>query len=494
MLLLTTTTLGLPGAAPNSKNSRLPTPNELLPRGAALYQQSSLNRAPASTSTTSSLTELASKPCVSIVSNVRDGWCERNCRAGNCPSATCKCDGTPSASAVKPTDHPFGSDATASTKSLHKPAPDSFIAPQLPEEAVGFYMKAWSCMGSEEGNLGIWDCAGPAEKKNLNVFFSGAGSLEKALKASLDVFPGSGDGACKPGDEHYCNRQVDEMIPYSAKTREEAIPKILEGWNGARCKSCLGSELKKAAPTEQELAAKRQPYPPFSTELGLRQGVQFVSIGGADGAGTLSAAKLQSIWQGGAEAARDAGYHGVCFDVESTTGEEDLVQAFERAFAAVKKAGLLVLVTTSHSAPYAASSEKAKDLIVKSWLKSKNIDIFSPQLYTTGTETAPDFNQAHCSIGIPQHLRMKNTTRLFDERKRAAREKAHAEKERLQHERATSPEGGYPTGCTWKRLKPMRARWIPSISSEDHYPAVKEYFAQLGIQTHGYIQWGANKP
>mgnify|MGYP002875808421 CR=1 FL=1 len=138
--------------------------------------------------------------------------------------------------------------------------------------------------------------------------------------------------------------------------------------------------------------------------------------------------------------------------------------------------------------------DKAKDLIVKSWLKSKNIDIFSPQLYTTGTETAPDFNQAHCSIGIPQHLRMKNTTRLFDERKRAAREKAHAEKERLQHERATSPEGGYPTGCTWKRLKPMRARWIPSISSEDHYPAVKEYFAQLGIQTHGYIQWGANKP
>ena len=81
-------------------------------------------------------------------------------------------------------------------------------------------------MGSEEGNLGIWDCAGPAEKKNINVFFSGAGSLEKALKASLDVFPGSAEGGCKPGDEHYCNRQVDEMIPYSAKTRAEAIPKV----------------------------------------------------------------------------------------------------------------------------------------------------------------------------------------------------------------------------------------------------------------------------
>ncbi len=480
-MLLLTTTFGIPGAAPNSKGRGVPTPKELLPRSAALYQDTSLNHA-------------TGNPCVSIVKNVRDGWCERNCRAGNCPSATCSCDGhTASASASKATGHPFASNATVSAKKLHKSA-GPFTAAQLPEDAVGFYMKAWSCMGSAEGNLGIWDCAGPAEKKNLNVFFSGAGSLEKALKASLDVFPGSAEGGCKPGDEHYCNRQVDEMIPYSAKTRAEAIPKILEGWNAARCKSCLGSELKKAAPSTQELAAKRQPYPPFSTELGLRQGVQFVSIGGADGAGTLSAAKLQSIWEGGAEAARDAGYHGICFDVESTSGEEDLVQAFERAFVAIKKAGLLVLVTTSHSAPYAASSEKAKDLIVKSWIKSKNIDIFSPQLYTTGTESAPDFAQAHCTIGIPPHLRIKNTTRLYDERKRAARDKQHAEKEHAEHDRSTSPEGGYPTGCTWKRLKPMRARWIPSISSQDHYPATKAYFAALGIQTHGYIQWGANKP
>ena len=34
-----------------------------------------------------------------------------------------------------------------------------------------------------------------------------------------------------------------------------------------------------------------------------------------------------------------------------TKGEADLVPAFERAFAACKQAGLLVMVTTSHSAP-----------------------------------------------------------------------------------------------------------------------------------------------
>jgi len=57
------------------------------------------------------------------------------------------------------------------------------------------------------------------------------------------------------------------------------------------------------------------------------------------------------------------------------------VAAFEKAFAALKKAGLLVMVTTSHSAPYAASSEKAKDLIVESWVKSTDIVCHSSSNY-----------------------------------------------------------------------------------------------------------------
>ena len=39
----------------------------------------------------------------------------------------------------------------------------------------------------------------------------------------------------------------------------------------------------------------------------------------------------------------------------NTQGEEELVAALERAFAACKRAGLLVMVTTSHTAPYAAA-------------------------------------------------------------------------------------------------------------------------------------------
>ena len=170
-------------------------------------------------------------------------------------------------------------------------------------------MKAWSCTngGSEEGNLGIWDCAGPATKKNINVFFSGAGSLERALKTSLDVFPGGGGGACSKGDQGYCERQIKSMMPWSAKTREEAVAKVLDGWLAARCKGCLAKEMKQKAPTKEERDALAHPYPPFTTELGLRQGVQFVALGGANGAGSLSADKLKSIWEGGAEAVKQAG-------------------------------------------------------------------------------------------------------------------------------------------------------------------------------------------
>merc|ERR1712166_1564140 len=53
-------------------------------------------------------------------------------------------------------------------------------------------------------------------------------------------------------------------------------------------------------------------------------------------------------------------------------------------------------VTTSHSAPYAAPSVSQKLAIIDSWAKSDNIDIFSPQLYTSGVETEPEFAITQC--------------------------------------------------------------------------------------------------
>ena len=82
-------------------------------------------------------------------------------------------------------------------------------------------------------------------------------------------------------------------------------------------------------------------------------------------------------------------------------------------------------------------------------MKSKNIDIFSPQLYTSGYEANADFGQTPCS---PQ-------------------------------------DGIFDSKCSWERLAPMKALWAPSLKDVTHYQPTKEYFAKAGIKTHGFVQW-----
>ena len=108
-----------------------------------------------------------------------------------------------------------------------------------------------------------------------------------------------------------------------------------------------------------------------------------------------------------------------------------------------------MLVTTSHSAPYAAGSDTSKMALVDSWAKDDNIDIFSPQLYTSGFEASPEFMQTPCRSG----------------------------------------GGTEQSKCPWERLKPMKAKWVLSLASASHYAAAKAFFNQLGIEPIGYIQW-----
>ena len=453
------------------------------------------------------------KTCVSVNSGVWDGWCTRNCNNDppDCPENLCNCDGTTASQGKKVTDK-------SKLHSTEKATP--FTPAQLPEEVVGFCepslphslphahvltltlyprpadMKSWSCTGSADTNLNVWDCAGPAESKNVNVWFSGMGSLGAAL-TDTGVLAGEA-GGCLGKDESYCERQIESNLPWgadkltgkdAAQVRDEAIAKVLGpgNWNAARCNACLD---KKGDPTKEDRIAAARPYPPYKTDLAFRQGVQFVSLGGAGGPGTMTVAKLKKFTEeDGAETVKNAGFHGVCFDIELTVGEEDLVDAFERTFAILKKAGLLVMVTTSHSAPYAASSDRAKNLIVESWVRSNDIDIFSPQLYTSGSESTPELDATHCNGALAgnETATPKGLTELFDEKKRAEKEK-----ERLQKER----EGGgsawnakHPSNCSYERLKPMKTMWIPSIVREDQYPATKEFFAGIGITTKGFIQW-----
>ena len=88
-------------------------------------------------------------------------------------------------------------------------------------------------------------------------------------------------------------------------------------------------------------------------------------------------------------------------------------------------------------------------MLITSWRRSTDIDIFSPQLYTSGYEATPEFVLTPCRSG-----------------------------------------GGWEDSeCTWERLKPIKARWILSLASEDHYPAAHEFFRKLGIKVSGFVQW-----
>ena len=94
------------------------------------------------------------------------------------------------------------------------PATDDASDPQaalkrLPSDAVGFYMKTWSCLGNppRPQELHTFACVGP-EHKAVNVVFSGYATLERALAAAT---PAAGD-ACKPSDKTYCDAQVASMV------------------------------------------------------------------------------------------------------------------------------------------------------------------------------------------------------------------------------------------------------------------------------------------
>ena len=91
----------------------------------------------------------------------------------------------------------------------------------------------------------------------------------------------------------------------------------------------------------------------------------------------------------------------------------------------------------------AAASDSSKIALVDSWIKSDDIDLFSPQLYTSGNEKEPEFDITPCTGDV----------------------------------------------CTYERLQPMKAKWVPSLHDKSQYPKVKKFFASKGIETSGFIVW-----
>ena len=82
----------------------------------------------------------ASTTCVSIVSNVKDAWCERNCNnvdAPNCPEAVCNC-GRNVVSASTVTKKGWTKQDFTNITSGASDSDSSFVGAQIPDEALGF--------------------------------------------------------------------------------------------------------------------------------------------------------------------------------------------------------------------------------------------------------------------------------------------------------------------------------------------------------------------
>jgi len=168
------------------------------------------------------------------------------------------------------------------------------------------------------------------------------------------------------------------------------------------------------------------------------KGAQYVSVGGGNANGKFTAANLQSVISGINDGTfRTAGYDGICFDVEEC--DAGLASAFAAAFAAAKSQDLRVFVTTSHSAPYGCPDGAS---LIQSWLGDENLDFISPQLYTSGRESEPDFT-ANDQVA-------------------------------------------------WSTWRSSKIRVVPSIVTASQYAAVQKWAAEQGFSVlGGFLQWAS---
>jgi len=181
------------------------------------------------------------------------------------------------------------------------------------------------------------------------------------------------------------------------------------------------------------------------------KGTRYVSLGGGNAAGMFDANSLAAITahcNGGGSIFKQAGYSGIVYDVEEVIGDMSIVSSFSQSFQACKQAGLAVIVTTSHSAPYQTSTPDVAVALVKSWVRDKNVDAVSPQLYSSGQEGAPDFAEtSQCAS----------------------------------------------QGCTWDLYKSATAAFWPSLVQTSHLSATQSFFQGKGIPVGGYIQWAQTR-
>ena len=216
--------------------------------------------------------------------------------------------------------------------------------PSPPEWTVGYYAQistaeALRSRGGDDATLGVQ--------------FTGETNATAALLAL-----GVTDATCEETQKSYCNSQVDFNVA-NGVSRDDARRDAMRNYDA--CKACLMTK------DDAELFP-----PPFSMKAGKYRGAQYISLGGGANSPPWTA-EMANIPDEEIKAVRDAGFTGICFDIEAITGGAELVDVFEDTFARCRRAGVDVFITTSHSAPNEAESDDARTAMVDAWAKSDNV-------------------------------------------------------------------------------------------------------------------------
>lgn len=178
------------------------------------------------------------------------------------------------------------------------------------------------------------------------------------------------------------------------------------------------------------------------------KGTKWLSVGGGNHNGIFNANNVDSIISDCTSLMLvSLGWDGIMFDVETVSDSSSImIPKFDAAFAACKQAGLRVGITVSHSAPFSTPTPQDAVDLVKSWCQNgQNVEVISPQLYSTGLETTPEFAPTFSCASA---------------------------------------------GCGWDLYKDCQPKLAPSIVAENQYEQVKEWVAnELGLQSAGFFQW-----
>jgi hypothetical protein len=119
---------------------------------------------------------------------------------------------------------------------------------------------------------------------------------------------------------------------------------------------------------------------------------KYLNLGGGNDKGAWNSEILNNI-SNDFDNLKKNGWNGLCYDLEVCKAGincDNFIEALKNNFAACKKSGLDVFVTTNINGPYDSSCDSCRDEILSAILDDENVTYVSPQLYGASGTTLPE--------------------------------------------------------------------------------------------------------